>query len=98
MPSSLRNLRRALRVVALASALVSPAILRAFERLLFLDPATLSEANGASLSVNSPLRSEMVIRGDKPWEARMISFYTTVIEEDGKLRMWYICRDADNHP
>lgn len=28
----------------------------------------------------------------------MISFYTTVIDEGGRLRMWYICRDADNRP
>ena len=28
----------------------------------------------------------------------MISFYTTVIEENGKLRLWYICRDAANVP
>jgi hypothetical protein len=28
----------------------------------------------------------------------MISFYTTVLDEAGKLRMWYICRDGANRP
>ncbi len=28
----------------------------------------------------------------------MISFYLTVRDEDGKLRMWYICRDKANQP
>ena len=28
----------------------------------------------------------------------MISFFLTVREEEGKLRMWYICRDAENQP
>jgi hypothetical protein len=31
---------------------------------------------------------------DRPWEQFMISFYTTVRDEGGRLRMWYICRDT----
>jgi hypothetical protein len=40
----------------------------------------------------------VIIRADQPWEKLMISFFLTVRDEGGKLRLWYICRDADNVP
>ncbi len=64
-------------------------------RHLFLDPAFVREAQGATLVVNPPTSSEIVIRADKPWENFMISFYLSVVDDGGKLRMWYICRDKD---
>lgn len=64
-------------------------------RHLFLDPAFVREAQGAVLRVNPPLREERVMVPDRPWEQLMISFYTTVREEGGRLRMWYICRDQN---
>src|SRR5207344_239901 len=64
----------------------------------FLDPAVCGSMAGATLKVNAPQSAEVVIRPDRPWEQLMISFYTTVIEENGKLRLWYICRDAANVP
>jgi hypothetical protein len=67
-------------------------------RHLFLDPAFVQQAEKASLHVNPPQRREIVIRPDKPWEQLMISFYLTVLDEEGKLRMWYICRDKANRP
>ncbi|MBI5685256.1 MAG: hypothetical protein HZC54_09250 [Verrucomicrobia bacterium] len=67
-------------------------------RHLFLDPASVRDAEGVALHVNPPQRREIVIRPDKPWEQLMISFYLTVLDEDGKLRMWYICRDKQNRP
>ena len=77
---------------SLAGAPASPT------RHLFLDPAFVREAQGAELVVNAPLSSEIVIRRDQPWEKLMISFYLSVIDEGGKLRMWYICRDEDGEP
>lgn len=68
------------------------------ERHLFLDPALLVQVQHASLAVNPPEVREEVIRPDRPWEKLMISFFLTVREEEGRLRMWYICRDADNQP
>lgn len=68
------------------------------ERHLFLEPEFLTQSSGVSFAVNAPQRSEVVIRPDRAWEQLMISFYTTVIEEQGKIRLWYICRDADNRP
>lgn len=67
-------------------------------RHLFLDPAFLQSRENVTLHVNPPQRSELVIRTDKPWEQRMISLFLTVREEDGKLRMWYICRSKENEP
>lgn len=68
------------------------------QRHLFLDPVFIQEAKGAVLHVNPPQQREIVIRPDKPWEQLMISFFLTVRDEEGKLRMWYICRDKANHP
>lgn len=67
-------------------------------RHLFLDPAFVQDAKGVALHVNPPQQREIVIRPDKPWEQLMISFYLTVLDEEGKLRMWYICRDKQNRP
>jgi len=67
-------------------------------RHLFLDPAFLEQSENVALRVNPPQQREVVIRADKPWEKLMISFYLTVLDEGGKLRMWYICRDKKNQP
>lgn len=62
-------------------------------RHLFLDPAMLVQANRAVLKVNPASQRETVIFPDQPWENHIISFFLTVREEEGKLRMWYVCRD-----
>jgi hypothetical protein len=67
-------------------------------RHLFLDPAFLTEMEHAARAVNPPETREVVIRPDRPWEQLMISFFLTVREEAGRLRMWYICRDGENRP
>jgi hypothetical protein len=67
-------------------------------RHLFLDPALVAESSGVALQVNPPVSREVVLVPDKPWESMMISFYLTVMEDQGRLRMWYICRDRENRP
>lgn len=67
-------------------------------RHLFLDPAFLQQSENVALRVNPPQSREIVIRPDRPWEQLMISFYLTVLDDGGKLRMWYICRDKKNQP
>jgi hypothetical protein len=64
------------------------------ERHLFLDPSFIQNAQRASLHVNPPQQRELVIPHDKPWEKLMITFFLTVREEQGKLRMWYTCRES----
>lgn len=78
-----------LAVAASAGVGIAPA----GERHLFLDPALLTEVRDAALTVNPASRREVVIRADRPWEKHLISFFLTVRDEGGKLRMWYICRD-----
>lgn len=63
-------------------------------RYLFLNPALLTRMEGAELKTNPASRRETVILPDKPWEKHLISFFLTVREEQGKLRMWYVCRDG----
>jgi hypothetical protein len=65
----------------------------AWPRTLFFDPAILSSVDGAALKANPAQRRETVIYPDRPWEKQMISFFLTVRDEGGKLRMWYVCRD-----
>ena len=67
-------------------------------RFLFIDPSLIERSEGVDLAVNPAQRRETVIRPDRPWEQLMISFFLTVRDEGGKLRMWYICRDKTNHP
>jgi hypothetical protein len=72
-------------------------------RHLFLDPAFVRNAHGTALRVNRPQQRQLVIRPDRPWEKLMITFFLTVLDEPSskggsKLRMWYVCRDADNQP
>jgi hypothetical protein len=77
----------------LAGAAAAPA-----KRHLFLDPALVTRAENVRFVVNPAERRETVIRADQPWEQLMISFFLTVLDEGGKLRMWYICRDRENRP
>jgi hypothetical protein len=79
-----------LAAVFVAAAEAAPA------RHLFLDPALIEQSANVAIAVNPAQRRETVIRTDQPWEQLMISFFLTVREEEGKLRMWYICRDKDN--
>ena len=67
-------------------------------RHLFLDPALLQEMEHVALHVNPPQQRELVIRPDQPWEQLMITFYLTVCDEGGKLRLWYTCRDKAKLP
>lgn len=86
-------------LLLLVCLIVLPAISPAQSlRHLFLDPAFLEQSDNVALHVNPPQQREVVIRPDKPWEQLMISLFLTVLDDGGKLRMWYICRDRKNVP
>ena len=68
------------------------------KRQLFLDPTGFEKSENVTFAVNPAQRRETVIHPDRPWEQLMISFFLTVRDEGGKLRMWYICRDKLNRP
>src|SRR5687768_4221373 len=79
--------------VALSSAMAAAPAETTHQRHLFLDPALLTEIDGAELRTNAASRRETVIFPDQPWEKHIISFFLTVREEQGKLRRWYVYRD-----
>jgi hypothetical protein len=76
----------------LATGLAGP--LTAGTRHLFLDPAFVATADNAMLRVNPPLRRDLVMRPDRPWEKYFIAFYITVLDQGEELRMWYAVRDT----
>lgn len=83
------------RSLLLAAVCTLPALTAfAGTRHLLLDPAFATSSDGAALHVNPPLRRDLVVRPDRPWEKLMISFYLSVLEEGGKIRMWYSVRDT----
>ena len=65
------------------------------ERILFLDPEEIDSTGNVQLVVNPPQNQRIVLSADRAWESMFIAFYLTVIEDDGKLRMWYTCRDKE---
>ena len=80
-------------IIAVGFLSAVPSTADAASRHLFLDPTFLTDLDHAALQVNRASRRETVIHADKPWEKHLISFFLTVRDEDGKIRMWYICRD-----
>jgi hypothetical protein len=85
-------------IAALFASLTASRSDAAAQRYLFLDPALIERSDHIVIAVNRAQRRETVIRPDRVWEQLMISFFLTVRDEGGKLRMWYICRDKQNHP
>lgn len=85
-------MRRSLLLVAVCAASALTGF--AGTRHLLLDPAFAISSDGAALHVNPPLRRDLVVRPDRPWEKLMISFYLSVLDEGGKIRMWYSVRDT----
>jgi hypothetical protein len=63
-------------------------------RHLFLDPGFVTSSPQVSLRVNPPRSGEVVLRRDRPWESFMITFYVSVVDEGGRLRMWYDTRES----
>lgn len=89
---SRRGLQRTLAALIALGGCLSTVL--AQTRHLFLDPAFVADSSGTTLTVNPPQRSEIVLRRDRPWESFMITFYLSVIDEGGKLRMWYDARES----
>ncbi|MFC1718983.1 hypothetical protein ACFL6S_35355 [Candidatus Poribacteria bacterium] len=63
------------------------------QRMLFLDPEAIESMSNIQLVVNQPQDYQIVLHPDRAWESMFIAFYLTVIEDGGRLRMWYTCRD-----
>ena len=64
-------------------------------RELFVDHALIERLDGARLELGRPRPAGVTIAYDKPWEGEF-SFYTTVIADGDKFRMYY--RGASPEP
>ena len=56
---------------------------------LFIDDKWFQTQRGMTLTVNPPRKEEIVLAPGKPWDEISISGYSTIIEHDGKVKMWY---------
>ncbi len=61
-------------------------------RFLFLDEFLLDKVDGATLTVNPPRQTELVMIADKPWERGGITSYGTVLYDPQReeYRLYYV--------
>ncbi|MCC7499530.1 MAG: hypothetical protein IT160_18260 [Bryobacterales bacterium] len=67
---------------------------------LFIDYKFIESAEGVTLIMNPPARTGgIVIQPDAPWENGMaVGSYSSVIRENGKVRVWYGVLDKRHEP
>ena len=60
------------------------------EKQLFIDHRFIASSHDVQLVVNRPrITKERLLVADKPWESDWIGGYSTVIQEEGMIKMWY---------
>lgn len=75
----------------LALLLLAAAFEVGTQKQLFIDYKFIESAEGISLRVQQPMQTrEKLLTLDAPWELQSrLSSYSTVVQEDGKIRLWY---------
>ncbi|MDP6495260.1 MAG: hypothetical protein QGI09_07565, partial [Dehalococcoidia bacterium] len=63
------------------------------DRQLFVDEHWIAEFRDVTRVLHEPVRREIAIEKDYPWEAGMLGLSTTAFDGE-KYRMWYRCDDA----
>jgi hypothetical protein len=78
----------ALRWLALSA---TPVIEVGSRKQLFIDYKFVESAEGVTLVMNPPWRTgEVLVEPDASWETQTIlGSYGTVVEENGRVRLWY---------
>ena len=56
---------------------------------LLVDDRFFCRQYGVKLTVNPPIKAEIVLHGEKPWEAGRCACYASVLEDDGLYKLWY---------
>ena len=65
---------------------------------LFIDDALIASSENIAFHVNPPVKTgETTLAPDKPWESASLNWFS-VMEDDGKFRMWYECYDIEGWP
>ncbi|MBI3987884.1 MAG: hypothetical protein HY343_13245 [Lentisphaerae bacterium] len=59
------------------------------EKQLFIDNKWFQAQRGMTLTVNPPIKSDIVLRPGAPWDELAICVYSTVLEHEGTYKMWY---------
>ncbi len=83
----------ALCLIACGTTLADPIDVGS-RRELFIDDALVDSMENVTLKVHQPVRKEVSIKWDKPWEGSGCG-YTTVFQDGDKYRMYY---KSWNHP
>lgn len=67
---------------------------------LFIDHKFMESAEGIALAVQQPMQTrEKLLTMDAPWEKDAhLGSYSTVVQEDGKIRLWYDVRAGIPEP
>jgi hypothetical protein len=61
---------------------------------LFLDRRFIESSRGVQLVVNRPrVTGEKLLVPEKPWEDMALGGYTSVIQEGGRIHLWYLVMD-----
>jgi hypothetical protein len=59
---------------------------------LFIDDKFVAESSGVALHMNPPEKRGLVLGGTESWDDYSLSSYGTVMEDQGKYRLWYGAR------
>ncbi len=67
---------------------------------LFFDSKFIESSSGVAHTVNAPARTgEMLVQADAPWEGGLhVGSYSSVLKEDGKVRLWYNVLENEHRP
>jgi hypothetical protein len=65
---------------------------------LFTDNKFVLDATGVTFRMNPPQKAGKVLVGTQPWENGIVSGGGTVIEDQGKFKMWYTALAAKSGP
>ncbi|MFC1526111.1 hypothetical protein ACFL6X_04785 [Candidatus Latescibacterota bacterium] len=60
------------------------------DRQLFVDEHWIAESHGVELRLHTPVRHEVAIAAEHPWEKGGVSYMVTFADQ-GKFRAWYRC-------
>ncbi len=56
---------------------------------LFVDDKFFDRQQGIRLVVNPPVKREIGLKSERPWESGCLGFYSTIIEDEGVYKLWY---------
>lgn len=83
---------------AFSSLMAAPALDIASTKQLLIDTFFFAESQNVELRVHPAAKtSERTIQPDKPWEDATLGWFS-VLEDNGRCRMWYECYDVAGWP